>query len=233
MLIGVELFVALQSGIKARSSHTPVDSFQILSVAVTHHPSKKPSIQTIIQIMNILNVFVLFVILLKCVTASGDDLGVRFKEAVDGRNFEWLNENWERWKERKDLLDDVIEKGAGVTAWFIQNVGDAKERVFAALFDKGEEGMIDGVLGRVGYDDYDLCDLTNYRHELAGSPEKFFRVLDKIKEPENQEGAVRVGVDNLFKAGKHDLVVPLVNALGKRTFKGESLKEEAIQTGIL
>ena len=34
---------------------------------------------------------------------------------------------------------------------------------------------------------------------------------------------------NLFKAGRHDLVVPLVNALGKRTFKSERLKEEAIQ----
>ena len=43
--------------------------------------------------MNILNAFVLFAILLKCVTASGDDMGVRFKEAVDGENFEWLEEN--------------------------------------------------------------------------------------------------------------------------------------------
>ena len=33
--------------------------------------------------------------------------------------------------------------------------------------------------------------LTDYRPELAGSPEKFFRVLDKIKDPENQEMAVR------------------------------------------
>ena len=93
-----------------------------------------------------------------------------------------------------------------------------KWRVLAALFDKGE-GMIDNVLGRIKYDDHDLCDLTNYRPELAGSPEKFFRILDKIKEPEKQESAVRVGVENLFEAGKHDLVVPLVNALGKRTFK--------------
>ena len=72
--------------------------------------------------MNILSVFVLFVILLKCVAASGDALGARFKEAVDGENFEWLNANLESWKERKDLLDDVIAKGADVTAWFIQNV---------------------------------------------------------------------------------------------------------------
>ena len=75
-----------------------------------------------------------------------------------------------------------------------------------------------------------ICiDLTDYRPELAGSPEKFFRVLDKIKDPENQEFAVRLGVRILFEAGKHDLVVPLVNALGKRTFNGESLKDVAIQ----
>ena len=71
--------------------------------------------------------------------------------------------------------------------------------------------------------------MTYYRPELAGSPEKFFRILDKIEDPEMQEWAVRWGVISLFKAGKHDLVVPLVNALGKRTFKSKSLKEEAIQ----
>ena len=65
-------------------------------------------------------------------------LGVEFREAVDGENFEWLNANWERWKERKDLLDYVIAKGADVTVRFIQNVESAKQRVLAALFDKGE-----------------------------------------------------------------------------------------------
>ena len=65
------------------------------------------------------------------------------------------------------------------------------ECVLAALFDKGEEEMIDGVLGRINYNNDDLYYLTNYRPELAGSPEKFFRVLDKIKEPRNQERAVR------------------------------------------
>ena len=51
--------------------------------------------------------------------------------------------------------------------------------------------MIDGVLEKIKYDDFDLRNLTNYRPELAGSPEKFFRILDKIEEPESQERAVR------------------------------------------
>ena len=89
------------------------------------------------------------------------------------------------WRDRKDLLDDVIAKGADFAVKLIQNVGGAKRRVLAALFDKGE-GMIDGVLGRIEYDDEDLRYLTYYRPELAGSPEKFFRVLDKIEEPENK-----------------------------------------------
>ena len=52
---------------------------------------------------------------------SDDDLGKKFREAVDGRNFQWLNANWGRWKNRKDLLDYVIAKGADVTVWLIQN----------------------------------------------------------------------------------------------------------------
>ena len=102
-------------------------------------------------------------------------------------NFRWLRANWRRWEKRKDLLDDVIAKGAEVTAQFIQNVGDTEECVLAALFDKGEEGMIDEVLRRIKYSDNDLYGLTGYRPGLAGSPEKFFRVLDKIKVPEEQE----------------------------------------------
>ena len=123
----------------------------------------------------------------------------QFREAAEEGNFEWLNANLENWKERRDLLDYVIAKGADVTVWFIQNVEGAKERVLAALFDKGE-GIIDEVLGKVKYDDYDLWDLTNYRSELAGSPEKFFRILDKIKEPKNQEYAVRCGCQQLVRS---------------------------------
>ena len=71
--------------------------------------------------------------------------------------------------------------------------------------------------------------MTYYRPELAGPPEKFFRVLDKIKDPEEQKIAVSRGIKRLFEAGRHDLVVPFVNALVKRTFNGERLKEEAIE----
>ena len=131
-------------------------------------------------------------------------------------------------EDRRDLLDGVIRKGAAVTVWFIENVRDAKDCVLAALFDKGER-MIDGVLERIEYDDGNLCSLTSRRPELAVSFEKFFRVLDKIEEQEYQEWAVCEGVRNLLVAGRHDLVVPLVNALGKRTFKSNRLKENAIQ----
>ena len=41
-----------------------------------------------------------------------------------------------------------------------------------------------------------------------------------------------LGYQELFEAEKHDLVVPLVHALGKRTFKSDRLKEEAIQTAF-
>ena len=58
--------------------------------------------------------------------------------------------------------------------------------------------MIDGVLGEIECNDKDLCDLTDHRPELAGSPEKFFRVLDKIEGPIRQEWAVQDGVINLF-----------------------------------
>ena len=180
--------------------------------------------------MNILSVFVLFAILLKCVAASGRNVGVAFQRGSERGELCVVECNWgEMEEDRKDLFDYVIAKGVDFTVGFIQNVGNGC--VLAALFDKGE-GMIDSVFERIKYIDNDLYDLTNYRPELAGSPEKFFRVLDKIKEPERQESAVRLGVENLFKAGKHDLVVPLVNALGKRTFKSDRLKEEAIQTAF-
>ena len=71
--------------------------------------------------------------------------------------------------------------------------------------------------------------LTDYRPELAESHDNFFKVIDKINDPENQELAVEWGVNNLFEAEKHDSVIPLINALEKRTFKSKNLKDVAIR----
>ena len=54
-------------------------------------------------------------------------------------------------------------------------------------------------------------------------------MIDKIKDPENQEVAVKWGVFNLFNAKKHGSVIPLINALEKREFNGRSLTNVAIQ----
>ena len=54
-------------------------------------------------------------------------------------------------------------------------------------------------------------------------------MIDKIKDPEDQEDAVRSGVINLFNAKKHDSVIPLINALEKIQFNGRRLKNVAIQ----
>ena len=62
-------------GIKGLSSHDPGRFVSNSSVVFTSL-SKQASIQIIIQVMNILSVFVLFAILLKCVAASEDALGV-------------------------------------------------------------------------------------------------------------------------------------------------------------
>ena len=195
---------------------------KLVATLSSHQYDKNPSA------MNILSVIVLVVILLKCVIASADYWGEKFRRAVDERNFVLLDASKGVWTERDDLLDYVIEKGLDVTVWVINNAEGAKEHVLAALFDK-REGMVDGVLGGIKYDDNDLWGLTKYRKELAGSPAKFFRVLDKIKDPKWQEVAVSRGVTNLFIAGKHDLVVPLIDAFGARTFNGKSLKETAIE----
>ena len=64
---------------------------------------------------------------------------------------------------------------------------------------------------------------------MAESHENFFKAIDKINDPENQEEAVKWGVINLFNAKKHDSVIPLINALEKRQFNGRNLKDVAIQ----
>ena len=47
--------------------------------------------------------------------------------------------------------------------------------------------IVDQVLKKIKYNDNDLMDLTTYRPELAESHDKFFKVIDKIKDPGNQE----------------------------------------------
>ena len=52
--------------------------------------------------------------------------------------------------------------------------------------------MVDQVLKKIGYNDYDLRYLTHHRPELAESHDKFFKVIDKIKDPENQEWLLKM-----------------------------------------
>ena len=53
--------------------------------------------------------------------------------------------------------------------------------------------IVDQVLKKIEYNDYDLMYLTYYRPELAESHDNFFNVIDKIKNPGNQERAVEDG----------------------------------------
>ena len=61
-----------------------------------------------------------------------------------------------------------------------------KRPTLAALFIKRPD-IADKVLKKIKYNDDDLMHLTNHRPELAESHENFFKVIDKIKNPENQE----------------------------------------------
>ena len=49
-------------------------------------------------------------------------LGKEFWEAVDRGELWVVKENYWGWKDRKDLLDDVIAKGVDFTVRFIQRV---------------------------------------------------------------------------------------------------------------
>ena len=80
----------------------------------------------------------------------------------------------------------------------------AKRPTLAALFIKSPD-KVDQVLEKIEYDDNDLMSLTDCRSELAESHEGFFKSIDKIENPKNQEKAVKSGVYNLFIAKKHVL----------------------------
>ena len=70
--------------------------------------------------------------------------------------------------------------------------------------------------------------MIRFRPELASAPENFFRVLDKAKDPRKQRLIVEESIGDLIRADMSSLVIPLVEALGERTFRGENLKDIAI-----
>src|SRR3984957_19796742 len=149
-------------------------------------------------------------------------------EAVEEDGFVSINEYWYKWKDRNDLFDYVVTKSVEFIIGFINQVRDLTRPTLAALFIKKTD-IVDQVLKKIEYDDIDLRDLTDHRPELAESHENFFKAIDKIKDPEYQELAVKWGVFNLLNAEKHDSVIPLINALEKRQFNSRDLTNAAIQ----
>ena len=178
--------------------------------------------------MNILKYSISLAILLKCVIASESSVKEDVINALEENGFESIKRDWGKWEYRKDLFDYVVMKSVEFIAGFINQVEDAKRPTLAALFIKRPD-EVDQVLKKIKYNDDDLIYLTDYRPELAESHDKFFKVIDKIKDPENQEMAVEWGVNNLFDAKKHASVIPLINALEKRQFNGRNLKDVAIR----
>ena len=75
-----------------------------------------------------------------------------------------------------------------------------------------------------------MKNLTDYRPELAESHAEFLQSDRQDKESRKcKKRLLSSGVYNLFNAKKHDSVIPLINALGKRPFNGRKLKDVAIQ----
>ena len=177
--------------------------------------------------MNILQLSLLLAILLKCVVASESGVAQDVIKALEEPGFESIEDDWIKWRHRKDLFDHVVMKSVEFIARFINQVEDFKEPTLAALFIKKSD-VVDEVLKKIRYGDDDLIGLTNYRPELAESHETFFKVIDKIRNPEYQESAVRIGVISLFDAKKQGSVISLINALENRQLNGIRLKNAAI-----
>ena len=108
--------------------------------------------------MNILQLSLLLVTLLKCVTASesvvvNEDVIRALKES----GFEIIKrEWWGKWMNRSDLFDHMAMKDPDFIAEFINQVESAKSRTLAALFIKRPEIVVDQVLRDIKYDDIDL-----------------------------------------------------------------------------
>jgi hypothetical protein len=178
--------------------------------------------------MNIFQLSLLFAIFLKCVTASESGVAQDVIKALDEPGFGSIKRNWTKWNYRKDLFDYVVTKSVDFIVGFINQVEWAKKGTLAALFIKRSD-VVDQVLKKINYNDYDLSVLTNYRPELAESHDKFFKAIDKVNNPKNQVYAVDTGVWNLFNAEKHDSVIPLIDALENREFNGKKLNDVAIR----
>ena len=136
--------------------------------------------------MNILKSSISLAILLKCVIASESGVKEDVIKALEENGFVSIKRDWGKWWNRNDLFDEVVMKSVEFITGFINQVERAKRPTLAALFIKRPE-MVDQVLKKIEYDDDDLMHLTDYRPELAESHDKFFKAIDKIKKPEDQE----------------------------------------------
>ena len=154
--------------------------------------------------MDILKYSISLVVLLKCVIAS-ESVAPDVIEALGEPKFESIKRDWEKWSDRKDLFDYVVTKSVKFIAGFIDQVKDAKGPTLAALFFKRPD-IVDDVLNKIDYNDDDLKFLTNHRPELAESHEGFFKAIDTIRNPKNQERAFECGVTNMLDAEKHILL---------------------------
>ena len=86
--------------------------------------------------MNIFQLSLLLAILLKCVTASESGVAQDVIEALEEPGFESIQDDWIKWKHRKDLFDHVVTKSVEFIAGFINQVRKAKTPTLAALFLK-------------------------------------------------------------------------------------------------
>ena len=180
--------------------------------------------------MNIVHVLILFVILLKCVIASADDVASDVIKVVDRKKFEEIRRSWEHWRDRKDLFNYVVTKRIDFIVEFIQQIYDSKRRILEALFDK-RPGLVDGVLKRITYEDDDLVFLARDRPELARSLEKFFNILGKMKHLAGQELAIYWCLRSLFDDRKYSLVIRLIHALEMR-FRSQTLNDAAVRSAF-
>ena len=86
--------------------------------------------------------------------------------------------------------------------------------------------IFEKVIEKVDFPQQALVDLASY-YGVASKPETFLVLLNKIVKPEDQEKAVKKGIERLIH-GSTD-TSPLLNALKGKTFRSERLEYFAIQ----